>query len=148
MRTFKKIMLVGLLAGVVISGSASADPWHGGHRHGGGANIGFYFGPGYGSGFGPGPGYYGPGWGPYYPRPYYAVPTYPYYPPVIVAPAPAPVPPPVYIEQAPQEAAPVPPASSQAGSFWYHCNQPEGYYPYVKECPQGWQKVNPQPPSQ
>ncbi|MCB5190811.1 hypothetical protein LG198_08745 [Methylobacillus arboreus] len=136
MRTVNKIMVVGLVAGLMLSGTALADPWRG-HRHGGGPNIGFYFGPGFG------PGFYGPGWGPYYPRPYYGVPTYPYYPPVIVAPAPAPVPPPVYIEQAPQQSAAPQSADS---AYWYHCNQPEGYYPYIKECPSGWQKVAPQPP--
>lgn len=24
---------------------------------------------------------------------------------------------------------------------WYHCNKPEGYYPYVKECRSGWEEV-------
>jgi hypothetical protein len=24
---------------------------------------------------------------------------------------------------------------------WYHCNKPEGYYPYVKECRSGWEQV-------
>ena len=127
----RSIILLALAGSLLASVSAQADPWRGGHRHGG-PNIGFYFGPGF----------YGPGWGSYYPRPYYAVPTYPYYPPVIVAPAPAPVPPPVYIEQPAQQSA-APQAADNA--YWYYCNQPEGYYPYVKECPAGWQKVTPQP---
>jgi hypothetical protein len=66
----------------------------------------------------------------YYPYPY------PYYPPVVVAPAQ----PPVYIEQQP--------AAPQPGSYWYHCNTPEGYYPYVKACPSGWQQVAPTPAPQ
>lgn len=69
-----------------------------------------------------------PLWPWYYPYPYY------YYPPVITVPAP---PPPVYIEQG------SPPAAAQ--SYWYYCTSPDGYYPYVKECPGGWQKVLPQP---
>lgn len=133
----KRTTIILALAGSLLASvSAQADPWRGGHRHGG-PNIGFYVGPGF----------YGPGWGPYYsrpyyPRPYYAVPTYPYYPPVIVAPAPVPVPPPVYIEQPAQQGA-APQTADNA--YWYYCNQPEGYYPYVKECPAGWQKITPQP---
>lgn len=69
-----------------------------------------------------------PLWPWYYPSPYY------YYPPVITVPAP---PPPVYIEQ------PKPPAATQ--NYWYYCTNPEGYYPYVKECPGGWQTVEPRP---
>ncbi|MBI3140230.1 MAG: hypothetical protein HYZ19_00020 [Rhodocyclales bacterium] len=61
-----------------------------------------------------------------WPSPYY------YYPPVVVRPAP----PPVYIEQG-QEAAP---------AYWHYCAEPKGYYPYVQECPGGWQRVPPSPP--
>ena len=67
-----------------------------------------------------------PFWGPwYYPPPYYYHPV-----PVVVSP-PAPV---TYIEQ------------RNAGSWWYFCESANGYYPYVKECPQGWQRVPPTPP--
>ena len=67
----------------------------------------------------------GPIWGPWwYPPPIY------YPPPVVIQPAP----PPVYIEQ--QEAP---------QNYWYFCKSGKGYYPYVKECPEGWQKVLPQP---
>jgi hypothetical protein len=58
--------------------------------------------------------------------PYYA---YPYY-------APAPVyyaPPPTYVEPAP---APQ--------SYWYYCAPSRAYYPYVRDCPSGWQRVVPQ----
>lgn len=78
--------------------------------------------------------YFGPVWGPaFYSSPFY------YSPPLVVAPA---APPPVYIEQhqAPVEVAP---AASQ--QYWHYCNSSKGYYPYVKECPDGWQKVLPQP---
>lgn len=81
--------------------------------------IGFQFGP-----------YWGPGpW--YYPPPYY------YRPEVVVVPA---APPPVYIEQQ-QESAP----EATAQQYWHYCASAKGYYPYVKECPGGWQKVLPQP---
>lgn len=87
--------------------------------HGTRGSVGVYFGP-----------YWGPG---FYPPPYY------YPPQVIVVPA---APPPVYIEQgeAPSEAAPA------AQQYWYYCGSSKGYYPYVKECRDGWQKVLPQPP--
>ena len=76
-----------------------------------------------------------PFWGPwYYPPPRYYYP--PYYPPVIVAPAP----PPVYIEQGSAESAP-------QTNYWYYCNASQSYYPYVKDCPEGWLKVAPQPPA-
>lgn len=87
----------------------------------------------------------GPYWGPsYYPSPYYYPPYYPgYYPPLVVE---RPVPQ-VYIEQAPVAAPPVP-ASVAPASYWYYCAATRSYYPYVKECPGGWQKVLPQPPGQ
>ena len=74
------------------------------------------------------------GYPPYYaPFPYY----YPaYYPaPVVVQQ------PPVYIEQSP---APMAQPSAPAG-YWYYCASAGAYYPYVKECPTGWQRVAPQP---
>lgn len=61
----------------------------------------------------------------------------PYYyspPPVVVVPSA----PPVYVERgdAPEQ------------SWWYYCEQPRAYYPYVKTCPVGWQRVPPTPPAQ
>jgi hypothetical protein len=74
-----------------------------------------------------------------YPGPYY-YPPHPYYnyPPVVVTPAE----PPTYIEQtpAPQQ------QTQQPSNDWYYCRKPEGYYPYVKQCPGGWQRVALQPP--
>lgn len=114
-----------IAAGISLPGFAQAHEFgHYGHGYGHGG-VGFYFGV-------PGP-YY-----PYYGYPY----AYPYYPPAVIAP----VQPPVYIEQQPQvlQQAPigsqvVPPPEST--NYWYYCNNPEGYYPYVKECPVGWKKV-------
>jgi len=127
------MVLLALAGSLLMSISVQADHRQDGHRHGGSPPIRFYFGPDF----------YGPGWKTYDRHPYYAVPTYPYYPPVIVAPAPPPQPPPpVYIEQAPQQSA-VPGVAG--GGYWYYCKQSEGYYPYVKECPAGWQKVAPHP---
>jgi hypothetical protein len=76
--------------------------------------------------------------GPYYwgPRYWYPPPPVYYYPapPVVVAP-PAP---PVYVER---DDEPAPPSTR----WWYWCPSAKGYYPYVKECPGGWQRVPPQP---
>ena len=27
--------------------------------------------------------------------------------------------------------------------YWYYCQDPQGYYPYVRNCPGGWMKVVP-----
>lgn len=134
---------------------------HGGHHHGGHwGNPGLAFGlgvlGGYGLGYyGRGPYYspyyrYGPAYGyaPYgYPAygfsPWYGyTPGYGYPPvaPMVVTPAQ----PPVYIQQPPviqSQPQPQPPATS----YWHYCRNPEGYYPYVKNCPEGWLQVAPQP---
>lgn len=33
--------------------------------------------------------------------------------------------------------------NQQESDYWYYCQNPEGYYPYVKSCPGGWMKVVP-----
>lgn len=80
---------------------------------------------------------------PYYYRPYYRPYYYggymqfPYSPSVIVVPSS----PPVYIQQpSTTQSAPTPETN-----YWYYCEEPAGYYPYVKKCPGGWIKVAPQP---
>jgi len=79
-------------------------------------------------GFGFGYPFWGPYWGPwYYPPPYYHYPGY-----AVVVPAQ----PTTYIEQ----------GSSETAGWWYYCDASRGYYPYVKECPSGWQRVPPAPP--
>ena len=45
--------------------------------------------------------------------------------------------PPVYVER--DE-----PAAASPG-WWYYCEQSKTYYPYVKSCAGGWQKVTPRP---
>src|SRR5215831_359247 len=37
------------------------------------------------------------------------------------------------------------PQSEQASS-WYYCKGAKAYYPYVRECPSGWQAVPQTPP--
>ena len=77
----------------------------------------------------------GPTWDPwFYPQPFY----YPA-PPIIIERAP----PPVYIEQPQALQRQVEPTG-----YWYFCKASNAYYPYVKECPAGWQRVSPSPADQ
>jgi len=88
-----------------------------GHGHYSGSHVGVWVGPGWVAGW-------GPWWG---------VPAYPYYynywEPV------------VYQEESPVYVEPTPQAEEQ--TYWYFCPDSRNYYPYVKECPNGWMKVVP-----
>lgn len=90
-------------------------------------------------------------------RPYYTPAPY-YYPPLVLS-APAPT---VYVEQAPIQPYVQPyvqpqaqpqyqPAENQQAappsSWWYYCPDSQAYYPYVRSCSVGWQRVAPQPPA-
>jgi len=81
----------------------------------------------------------GPLWYPWHP--WYAYP-YPYpYPYAYPAP-------PVVIERPePQVYVQSQPAQPPAQNYWYYCEDPKGYYPYVSQCPRGWMQVVPQAPS-
>ncbi len=83
-----------------------------------------------------GPGFYGPEyWGyrsfgysvPLFNRPYY------YSPPIAVIP----VTPPVYIQREQTT------MTQTQINYWHYCLSPEGYYPNVQSCPEGWIKVAP-----
>jgi len=107
------------------AGGGSAG-FHGGGFHGGGFHHGGHF---RGSVF-IGGAFFAP-W--YWPGPYYYPPAYyppAYYPPSYYPPATE------YMEAQP----------SAAPSYWYYCAASRAYYPYVRECPGGWQQVAPQPP--
>lgn len=69
------------------------------------------------------------GWPWYYPSPYYSSPL------VVEAP------PRVYIERSDVD------EGTQEPYYWYYCDKPRGYHPYVEKCPGGWKKVIPTPPS-
>jgi hypothetical protein len=132
----------------------SARPPAPGHYPGGGywygPRVGFYFGsPGW-WGWG-GPGYYWPG---YYGTYGYPVPSYVYGPPGVVLTTGEVV----YVEkeqgsvstaQPAPDAIPAPAATPPAASptgWWYLCASPRGAYPYVRECPGGWERVPAVPP--
>jgi hypothetical protein len=113
----KVFKFLSLLLLLLLTGASSA--WAHGR-----VGVGVYFGP-----------YWGPGpW-------YYSPPPYYYRPEVVVVPAPQPM---VYVEQA-QGAASAETAPRAGEQYWYYCAASKGYYPYVKECPGGWQKVQPHP---
>lgn len=117
-------LALGLAAVLLAAGLVDTASAHGSRTR---TSVGFYVGAPvvWGSSYwGPGPFWYPP----------------PYYPPqVVVVPQ---APPPVYVEQN-EPAANA--ATAPAQAYWYYCQSAKGYYPYVKECPEAWQKVLPQP---
>lgn len=48
-------------------------------------------------------------------------------------------------EQA-QAPALAPPVTAQPTSWWYWCASAQGYYPYVDQCPEAWQRIAPRTP--
>ena len=73
-----------------------------------------------------------------YPYDYYPAPIYHYPVPYTVRVAPSA--PPVWVER--DDVG----REEDAASWWYYCAQSRGYYPYVKSCPGGWERVPPAPP--
>ena len=138
------------IAALAVSLDASAQRYRGGGGGGGGRHYsggggGYYHGyrggyyghshshtsVGVGFVFG-GPLWYGwPGYYPYYYPSYYYPPYYPSYG------YPAAVQAPVYVERGGDVVAESP--------YWYYCRESNTYYPYVKECPAGWERVPAQP---
>lgn len=110
-----------LILGLLVAATAVAgqEAW----AHGSRTRVGVYVGVPVGVSV------WGPGWYPPLYSPYY-------YPPQVVVMPPSQ--PPVYVEQAPSAEVP-------AQHYWYYCGSAKGYYPYVRECPEGWQQVLPQP---
>jgi hypothetical protein len=117
----------GVLALAAPAQAGGHGGWHGGGCcWGGGARFSFFFGW---------PGYYAyPAYYPAYVYPSYVYPSYvypsyayPYYPPVTV------------VQQ-------VPPPGPAPIQYWYYCDNPKGYYPYVQSCGRAWQPVPATPP--
>ncbi len=132
------IVLIGLVTSTAVW---SRDRGYGGGRHHSGHSRGGYGVRRHGSGFQGGYGYrnhYGnSGSGFYFKAPIYAYQRRqaPSYPPTVIA---VPVTPPVYIQQPPV-------AQQYPENYWYYCNNPEGYYPHIKDCRSNWQQVKPTP---
>ncbi|MGA2150781.1 MAG: OmpA family protein [Geobacteraceae bacterium] len=117
----KKFIYIALASmALILAGPEPGHAFRGGH--GGHVGVGVWVGQGWGPWWG------GSGWPYYYPY------NYPYYtaPPAVVQ-----QPPVEYVQPTPQPEGPY---------YWYFCQNPEGYYPYVKRCPNGWMKVVPSPP--
>ena len=127
----KTSKLAAVFIALMVAGAGNSWADRGHHHHGGNVQFGVVI---------------GPTWGPvlYPPAPYYYPPYYfrSYYPPVVIE-RPAPI---VYVEQQPVAPTIAPPV--QQTNYWYYCNDSRAYYPYVKECPGGWQKVLPKPAGQ
>jgi len=144
MKKLKLFCLIIALLGLIPASSVWARGGHGGgHHFGGGHHYGGHHFGGFGLGYGYGwyEPYYG---GPYYGGPYYGgygryglgYDGYGYgdsYPPPVM-----------YIQQ--QDGAQT--DTRAQTNYWYYCNKPEGYYPHVKKCPDGWMQVVPQSPAQ
>jgi len=123
MKLVKLMLALMLLVASVAGQNAWADRGH--FHHGGHARVGVSIGVGVPLGW--------PWW--YEPYPYY-YPYYPYYSrPTIVESGPT-----EYVERSQSQGS-----ESPASNYWYYCHRPDGYYPYVKECPGGWDRVTPQP---
>lgn len=114
---------------------------HGGVRFG--INIGIpLFGPGYYPAYSyPAPAYVYPVPAYAYPGPAYIYPgpAYTYPAPAYSYPGPAVAPSGAYVGQGFAQAAP---AQSQD---WHYCAGSKAFYPYVRECPGGWQRVPSRP---
>lgn len=153
------VLALGAAAGSALAATGARGFEHHGGEHRGfehhgfphhGARVGVYIGApvfGFGYPYYSYPYYSSPYYSAsYYGSPYYGYPAYAYgyggpgyYGPsttVITTPAA----PPVYVEQG--SASVTGPASD---GNWYYCHNPDGYYPYVKQCADGWQKVPSQP---
>jgi hypothetical protein len=148
MKSYSKTVavLILLVFGALASESAMARGGHGGGGHGGGGHFGGGFrGGGVGFGIALGVPLYGLGYySGYYPYPAYA------YPPAYGYPGPAVAPSGAYAEQGyaqgyPQGYPQAAPAPAQPQGDWYFCPNSNAYYPYVRECPNGWQRVPAQP---
>jgi hypothetical protein len=139
MKCYSKAVPVFLLfvLGVLASESAMAQHYGHGGGYGGGVRFGISLGiPLYGPGYYPGP-YYA------YPAYAYPAPAYAYPGPTYTYPGPAVAPSAAYVEQNFPHAAAAP---AQPQGDWYYCANSKSYYPYVGECPGGWQRVPAQPP--
>lgn len=136
-----------LMASMILAMFAAAQTASASDRHFHGPRISF----GLGIGFGP----FGYPYPTVYSRNYYPAPYYPYqsvyYPEVLVSTLVTPAP--VYVSQnevvvkRPLQSTQIQPEVSNNGSDWYYCHNPDGFYPSIKACPSGWQRVPAQAPA-
>lgn len=123
------------MAGLFTIAPVAAQAGHGGWAVSVGGGYGGGWRPAaYGPGWGPGwrGGYYGPGYGYPYAGGYYSAPVVYAAPPVVA-----------YV--APQQ--PMVLAAQPQAAIWYYCQASGQYFPYVQNCPSGWQTQPAMPPS-
>ena len=113
-------------------GGGGAPAFHGGGFHGGAFHGGSFHHGGFHSGVRV---FVGGAFVAPFAWPYYSPPAY-YYPPAYY-------PDPAYYPPSTEYVAP---AQAPAAGYWYYCAGSQAYYPYVRDCPGGWQQVAPQPP--
>jgi hypothetical protein len=147
------LSLAPLLGALALATPAKAAPPSGGQHHFDGGSHGDFHHDGghfrhdhdhFGFGFGFG-GFWDPwwGWGPaeYWGYPYYYPSYYPPYPAYYAPPA----------GYAPQPVAPAATSPQFSGAppaqYWYYCDNPQGYYPYVQNCGSQWRQVAATPPT-
>lgn len=127
------VLLIALLgAALTVPAHAGRGHYGGHHGHYGGRHAGYYGGS-WGLYLGLPLGW--PGWY----SPYYGYPSY--YPPYYSSP--------VIVESQPRTYIERGDSAEDAGEpyYWYHCDKPKGYHPYIEKCPGGWKKVVPTPPT-
>lgn len=131
-----------MAAGLLTSAGAWADR---GRSHVG-VGIGFSFGSPWG-GFHPRAFHHrGFGHWPYYRDPFYSWHRYdPYYGPYYGPPRHDRRPSRNRVEHVPPPGANAP-VTTPPKPVWYYCAQADGYFPYVQDCPEGWQSVSAEPP--
>jgi hypothetical protein len=145
-----------ILLALASAATASAHGYGRGYGHGYyGPRLGFGIGVGVGIALSSYPSYYSPYYGnSYYASPYYARPYYPYNREVVVNTVYTSAPTTVYPERSyAVSSGPAQTISSasepESGdtSSWYYCHNPDGFYPSIKACSSGWQRVAKQAPS-
>ena len=135
------------LATIILTMSAATQTVSAADRHFHGPRISFGFGIGIGHFAYPYPSLYSRN---YYPASYYPYQNM-YYPEALVSTVVAPAP--VYVRQTevvntrPLPNNQIQPEVSTNGSDWYYCHKPDGFYPSIKACPSGWQRVPAQAPA-
>jgi len=111
----KTAVVILVTMGLLVAMPISGHAGHSSTRYFFGFNVGI---PLYGGpAYAPGPYWWGP-------PPYYYAPS-----PVVVVPQQ----PQTYVQR-----------NQQESDYWYYCQNPQGYYPYIKSCPGGWMKVVPE----
>ena len=121
MRFLRTVLLSAVMLGAATPGLAQPRGGHGGFHHGGGFGWGLGLGVLLAAPLLAAPYYYAP---PRYAPTYIYPPGYGY--------------PPAYGEPAYAQPA-------QQVDYWYYCPGSNSYYPYVRQCPEGWQRVSPTP---